>query len=191
MGDRRDWTINYRGQEMLLLLVNAPNFWSNKFYRGFWFWLSFARRELGLKLGRQDSVALKWFLEASFRSLILLALIRVFDVTNGGTATFDLLCFTRALMYLVKVMRFSIPFFRCISRHGRFRVLILRLDFRVQNVSVRDVSLVYVPFSSWIVHTGFYRFRGGCDSVKAQNGMGLFSSLFLRCWLVEATMAMS
>ena len=45
-------------------------------------------------------------------------------------------------MYLVKVMRFSIPFFRYISRHERFRVLILRLDFRVQNVWVRDVSLV-------------------------------------------------
>lgn len=45
-------------------------------------------------------------------------------------------------MYLVKVMGFSIPFFRCISRHERFRVLILRLNFRVQNVWVRDVSLV-------------------------------------------------
>lgn len=72
-------------------------------------------------------------------------------------------------MYIVKVMRFSIPVFRCMSR---FRVLILRLDladFRVQNVWVRDVSLVYVPFCSWTIHTGLYRFRGGCDSVNAQN----------------------
>ena len=72
-------------------------------------------------------------------------------------------------MYIVKVMRFSTPVFRCMIRHGRFRVLILRLDltdFRVQNVWFRDVSLVCVPFCSWTIHTGLYRFRGGCDSVN-------------------------
>lgn len=185
MGDRRDWTISYRSQEMLLLLLNAPHFRYIKFYRGFWFWLSFAQRELGLELGREDSVALKRFLEVSFRSLILLALIihRVFDVTNGGTASFDLLCFTRELMYLVKVTRFSIPFFRCISRHGRFPEY-----WSFGWISgFRTFGLGMLAW--WIVHTGFYRFRGGCDSVNAQNWIGLVSSLFLRCWLVEATMA--